>query len=348
MIEVDRPADVAPLIAARAPGALPLVPRGLGSRLGTELVDGELLSLARLRAIEELDAGEMVLTALAGTPVDVAARAAEAEGLLLCPLLPPGSRGTLGGLHANGDESPAAPAEGRIRDAVLGLEGVVGSGEALRGGGRVVKNVTGYDLVRFLSGSRGSLAVITRLHWRLRRRPECFLEVAADCPASELEARLGALRRGADPTALRIELAGGVTRVRALIEGSASVAAERASRIAMALRSRNGPEAVPAEELAGWLEPGDGSPLRGGAREVVAAVARLAADPGARAVAFPFAGFARVARGASAEDPSGNREAAATADPFFAAARAAWDPSDRLWRGGERNAVGPISEAALP
>jgi len=89
-----------------------------------------------------------------------------------CPLLPWGDdRATIGAVIATATAGPAAAALGRPRDLVLGLECVDGLGRVIQAGGRVVKNVAGFDLTRLMTGAWGTLGVITEVHLRLRARP---------------------------------------------------------------------------------------------------------------------------------------------------------------------------------
>src|SRR5205823_7546559 len=80
--------------------------------------------------------------------------------------------GSLGATVASASAGPLAHAFGTPRDNVLGLTFIDGTGAVVRAGGRVVKNVAGFDLVRLLTGSWGTLGVITELTLRLRARPE--------------------------------------------------------------------------------------------------------------------------------------------------------------------------------
>lgn len=89
-----------------------------------------------------------------------------------CPLLPWGSDdATVGATIATATSGPFAATLGRPRDLVLGLECVDGRGRIVRAGGRVVKNVAGFDLTRLMTGAWGTLGVITEVHLRLRARP---------------------------------------------------------------------------------------------------------------------------------------------------------------------------------
>ena len=90
--------------------------------------------------------------------------AAKRQFLPLAPAF--AERATLGGMIAASADSPLRHAYGSARDQLLGMEFVTGAGVAAKSGGRVVKNVTGYDIHQLLAGSLGTLAVITRLNFR--------------------------------------------------------------------------------------------------------------------------------------------------------------------------------------
>ena len=337
MIAPRRPDEVGPILRAHIPGSPPLAVRGRATRSAMPPPEVEVLSLEGLAGIESLDADEMVVTALAGTPLDTVARAAREADLILCPLLPEGLGGSLGGLFASGEESPAAPLEGGIRDAVLGVEGWTGDGSRLRSGGRVVKNVTGYDLTRFLSGSRGQLAVITRVHWRLRRYPERWLEVVARRAPEETLDLMVAIRDAAEPTAVRFELGRDEVRARLLVEGRAAIAAETATEIAAATGG-DPPRELEPEELASWLTLGAGPVGTATARQWAETFAETAGERrDGRAVAFPCigvgVGLPRHAVPGGAPSPLG---------PLASRVRAAWDPAGTLWDGappGNRRSV---------
>jgi glycolate oxidase FAD binding subunit len=139
--------------------------------------------------IVEYTPGDLTLTALAGTPLEDLERATRAERQWL-PFDPFGSpRGTLGATVVTASAGPLAHAFGTPRDNVLGLEFVTGAGAVVRGGGRVVKNVAGFDLVRLLVGSWGSLAVVSEVTVRLRALPEADLTLALPLPGDVAAAR---------------------------------------------------------------------------------------------------------------------------------------------------------------
>jgi FAD/FMN-containing dehydrogenase len=104
--------------------------------------------------------------------------------------------GTIGATVATASFGPLATGFGTPRDLVLGFEAVTGTGDIVRGGGRVVKNVAGFDLVRLFTGSRGTLGVITEVTLRLRARPakDVTVAIAVDGSAAGLRAVGRALR----------------------------------------------------------------------------------------------------------------------------------------------------------
>ncbi|MBY8916845.1 FAD-binding protein [Nitratireductor sp. L1-7-SE] len=139
--------------------------RGIGQPLQTE----HTLDLSRLAGITLYEPEELVLSAKAGTPVaEIKAALREHnqefafEPMDYGPLLGgEAGRGTLGGLLAANLSGPRRLKAGAARDHVLGVHAVSGRGEGFKSGGRVVKNVTGYDLSKGLAGSWGTLAVAT-------------------------------------------------------------------------------------------------------------------------------------------------------------------------------------------
>ncbi len=117
------------------------------------------------------------------------------------PLDAPGESATVGGVLATGVEGPRRVAYGRVRRQVLGLEVVLADGTRARCGGRVVKNVTGYDLAKLHIGAQGTLGVIASAWLRLRPRPAAtctlaarFDDLAPACEAARRAARLPSAR----------------------------------------------------------------------------------------------------------------------------------------------------------
>lgn len=129
------------------------------------------LSVAGLHGILEYVPGDLTITALAGTTLAELSHATAAHGQWL-GLDPAGDRlGTIGATVATSSAGPLAHAFGTPRDLILGLEAVTGYGDVVKPGGRVVKNVAGFDLVRLFTGSWGTLGLITSVTLRLRAVP---------------------------------------------------------------------------------------------------------------------------------------------------------------------------------
>jgi glycolate oxidase FAD binding subunit len=138
----------------------------------------ENLSLAAHAGITEYTPGDLTLTARAGTTLREIRDAVSPHGQWLA-LDPFGSDdGTIGATIATASAGPLATRFGTPRDLALGLEFVSGRGATVRGGGRVVKNVAGFDLTRLLTGSWGTLGVITEATVRLHARPEADLTLS--------------------------------------------------------------------------------------------------------------------------------------------------------------------------
>lgn len=148
-----------------------------------------LLSSERIAGIDEFDEQDGVIHALAGTPLDAVATAVREAGWEL-PFDPPGATTTVGGAIATGATGPRRQAFGAPRDSVLGLQVVLASGERTSCGGRVVKNVTGYDMAKLYAGSFGCLGVIEGAWLRLRPRPAAVASAAVALTGSDPEAPL--------------------------------------------------------------------------------------------------------------------------------------------------------------
>lgn len=173
---------------------------------GRPVRDAATLSVADDRAIVEYVAGDLTLTARAGATIAGIAAATAAEGQWLA-LDPFGAQsGTLGATIATGSAGPLANAFGTPRDTVLGLEVVTGVGEIVRAGGRVVKNVAGFDLTRLFAGAWGTLAVITEATVRLRARPERDETIALPVPDDDALVEWLARLRALPFTPLALEL----------------------------------------------------------------------------------------------------------------------------------------------
>jgi glycolate oxidase len=154
---------------------IPVTPRGAGTGLsgGALPVGGGVsLSLARLNRILEVDTDNLVVVTQPGVITQVLQETVEAEGLYYPP--DPASRGScfIGGNLAECAGGPRALKYGVTKDYVLGVEAVLPSGDLIRWGGKLLKNVTGYNLAQLLVGSEGTLAVITEITLKLIPLPK--------------------------------------------------------------------------------------------------------------------------------------------------------------------------------
>ncbi len=161
---------------------------GGGTRLGLgqppERAD-LLVRLVRLSGVIEHHVRDLTVEAWAGTTVAELDRGLARHGQFL-PLDPPlPNRATLGGVIAAGEPGFRSVPGARPRDLLLGMRAVLGDGSRIRSGGRVVKNVTGYELTKLFTGSLGTLGAITRVTLRLRARPEASETVMAALPAAD-------------------------------------------------------------------------------------------------------------------------------------------------------------------
>jgi glycolate oxidase FAD binding subunit len=182
-------------IARRCP--LRVVSRGSWLDANRPVHADTRLEVGAYAGIVEYEPGDLTLTARAGTTLHEIARATSANGqwLALDPLGDP-SRATLGATIATGSYGPLAHHFGTPRDMTLGVEFVSGTGDVVRGGGRVVKNVAGFDLTRLVTGAWGSLGVLTEATVRLRALPsvEATLLIDIGSATAELERARTALR----------------------------------------------------------------------------------------------------------------------------------------------------------
>nr|MBA3672169.1 FAD-binding protein [Gemmatimonadaceae bacterium] len=170
---------------ARTP--LRIVGRGGWLDAGAPVSATNALDVGQLRGLVEYEPGDLVLTAQSGTSLDEIAAATNAHGQWV-PLDPFGTNdGSLGATIATASFGPLATAYGTPRDHVLGARIVTGAGETINVGGRVVKNVAGFDLTRLSTGAWGTLGVFTQVTVRVRALPARDRSIAielADTPGA--------------------------------------------------------------------------------------------------------------------------------------------------------------------
>jgi glycolate oxidase FAD binding subunit len=174
-------AGVAAEIRAAAEQGEPLAIEGLGSKTAMlrPVQAARTLSTRNLTGITLYSPGELIISARAGTPLaEVEAALAEhhqhliAEPPDLSALLGGSATQSWGGVVATNLSGPRRVAWGAMRDHVMGVRAVNGRGEVIRSGGRVLKNVTGLDLAKLLTGSHGTLGVLTEITVKVLPAPE--------------------------------------------------------------------------------------------------------------------------------------------------------------------------------
>jgi len=153
----------------------PIYPWGGGTSMGFGLPPRDTgigLSLLGLKRVIEHAARDMTVTAEAGISIDALSAVLAKEKQRLPIDLPNAHRATLGGVIATNTSGARRFAHGTMRDYVIGITAVDGRGTLFHGGGRVVKNVAGYDFCKLLTGSLGTLGIIAQVTLRVKPIPE--------------------------------------------------------------------------------------------------------------------------------------------------------------------------------
>jgi glycolate oxidase len=188
---------------------IPVTPRGAGTGRSGGAVPapgGVVLVLTRLDRILEISPEDMVAVVEPGVITGRLKAAAEEAGLYYPPDPSSADFCTIGGNVAECAGGAVAVQYGVTRDYVLGLQVAIPTGEIIETGARTMKGVVGYDLTRLITGSEGTLGVITRIVLRLAPKPPARQTLAAGFPDLEMAARAVSLilRAGLAPTALEI------------------------------------------------------------------------------------------------------------------------------------------------
>ncbi|MFM9861743.1 FAD-binding protein [Pseudoxanthobacter sp. M-2] len=250
--------DVRDIVASAVAASAPIEVIGHGSKrlIGRPVQAAATLDLSALTGVTLYEPEELVLSAKAGTSVAEIGALLATHGQELAfepidygPLFgAPAGRGTLGGLLAANLAGPRRIKAGAARDHTLGLHAISGRAEAFKAGGRVVKNVTGYDLSRGLSGSWGTLAVFTEITLKVLpvAETETTLALAGLDATAAVAAMTAAMGSSADvsaaahlPSAIAAALpgaslgAGAVTLLR--LEGIAPSVAARVTALSAVL-----------------------------------------------------------------------------------------------------------------
>lgn len=167
--------EISALLAVAAEEDLPVTPWGGGTKMAIGSPPtrvGLVLGLRRLKRLLEHEPGDLTATVQAGMTLDALQEALGRQGQWLSLDPPHGDRATIGGILAADASGPRRHLYGTARDLLIGLTVVLADGSVVRGGGKVVKNVAGYDLPKLYVGSLGTLGIIAEATVKLRPRPE--------------------------------------------------------------------------------------------------------------------------------------------------------------------------------
>jgi glycolate oxidase FAD binding subunit len=300
---------------------LRVVPKGSGSKLdwgsAPDAVD-LLLDLSAADGIVEHAAGDLVVHALAGTPIAQVNEVVRAAGQQLA-IDQPLPTATLGGVIATGTAGPCRHLFGGVRDLLIGITVVRADGTVTTAGGKVVKNVAGYDLGKLYTGSFGTLGVITEAVFRLHpvAAEHRWIAVTTEDPETAAAAADTIRHSQAMPTAIELDRAepGGPLTVCAQLEGRPTATHDRAVQLAAAVGHG---AAVLAEAPPWWgrypFDPADGIGLRLGIEP--AALPRLlrVAQEAAAANGLPLAVRGAAGLGVLHAGLPGDADAAAVAE----------------------------------
>ena len=252
-------ADAAPATLAEARDAVlgggALLFAGAGTKLDWLAPARRCDTIVRTTGLDRLlahERGDLTATVQAGMPLERLNRELAAAGQWLAVDAPLGAQGaTVGGVFASDDAGPRRLRYGTLRDLVIGCTVVLSDGAVARSGGKVIKNVAGYDLMRPLCGSHGTLGLVTELTVRLHPLPQAALTLrapAAPHAAAGLALRL--LAGGAQPSAVDWT----DDTVWVLLEGRRAGLAERADAVRRAAGAQGLVMTVldPPEAEAAW------------------------------------------------------------------------------------------------
>ena len=227
-------AEAGALLAAAATADLAVVPRGGGSKLGWGAPPRRcdlVVDTTALDQVVEHAAGDLVARVQAGVSVARLREVLAGAGQQLA--LDPWLGATVGGTLATGAAGPRRLRYGTPRDLIIGITVVRADGTVAKSGGKVVKNVAGYDLGRLFTGSFGTLGLIVEAVFRLHPLPASAAYVTVDCPGPDEAHRAVAAAAGSGlaPSAVEIDRVahGAPVRVAVLLEGDPDGTAERAA-----------------------------------------------------------------------------------------------------------------------
>ena len=252
--------EAAALLRAAAEHELAVVPRGSGSRLGWGAPPSRcdlIVDMTRMDAVIEHAAGDLVARVQAGARMGEIAAVLAGAGQEIALDVPAGA--TAAGVVASGLAGPRRLRYGSPRDLLIGITIVRADGTVARSGGKVVKNVAGYDLGKLFAGSAGTLGLITEVTFRLHPLPAARAFVTAEFADAPAASDAVAAAANSPLIASAVELSrprpDGPLRVAVLLEGSADGVAARARDMAELLGAGGSAAEVWATAPPWWPGP---------------------------------------------------------------------------------------------
>ncbi len=262
----DNTEQVAAVLRQASAAQLPIEPAGAGTWLRAGRVPHAppiVLSTTRLNGITEYEPADLTASLGAGVYIADFQNSAAEHGQCLALDAPAVRHATMGAAAATASAGPLRYAYGAPRDQVLGLELVTGDGRIVNLGGKVVKNVAGYDLTRLVVGSRGTLGVITRVNVRLRPLPARDVTFAFRGPAPDLAALSAVVCNAAlEPAAVELVMAAAAEPAALYVRVQGNEATVRAAETELERSAGRAPDRLTGDDAhAVWQALNDAAAL---------------------------------------------------------------------------------------